>query len=63
MKKMGGRRAGAGRPTECDEEMVRVQVTLDEATIKTMRELGMNNMSLGIREAARIIRQAKLTKV
>lgn len=51
-----------GRPTECDEVMTRIQVTLDSATTKTLKELGIGNLSLGIREAARIIRQARITK-
>jgi hypothetical protein len=55
----GGAREGAGRPTELGEPMSRVQVTLDNRTVETFRRFGQGNVSAGIREAARIIREGR----
>lgn len=51
------REPGGGRPKEIDDPVFRYTVTLDEKTVATIRSLGGGNFSLGIREAARILRQ------
>lgn len=43
--------AGAGRPVEIDAR--RVNVTLDDETIKRAKALGGGNLSAGLREAVR----------
>lgn len=46
----GGKRAGAGRPSQ---GLTRVNVMLDPGTIKTAQGIGFGNLSAGLREAVR----------
>ncbi|MNN28451.1 hypothetical protein D3C76_675500 [compost metagenome] len=53
----GGRRPNSGRKTADNPgELTRRQVVLDQATVDTLTRLGRGNLSLGIREAARLAR-------
>ena len=45
----GGKRQGAGRPTEATGPTRRVNVTLDDATLEILRRVGSGNVSEGIR--------------
>lgn len=49
----GGKRKGAGRPTEVKDGVRPFRVTLDEKTAKALRFIGEGNMSAGIRQAAK----------
>ena len=48
-----------GRPKEVDT-VKRYNITLDDKTHYTMQRLGEGNLSLGVREAARILRQLQV---
>lgn len=43
-------------------DVTRYQVMLDETTVALMRHIGEKNLSLGIREAARRVKEAKDTR-
>lgn len=45
----GGRRPGAGRPSEYIEPMVRTTITLPQSYVEPLREQGHGNLSDGIR--------------
>lgn len=45
----GGRRPGAGRPSEDIEPMVRTTITLPQSYVEPLREQGHGNLSDGIR--------------
>lgn len=49
-----------GRPKEIDEVLSRYTVTLDDRTVEALRKLGMGNVSLGVREAIRKLRQIQI---
>lgn len=49
------RREGAGRPVDAKGHKYVRNVTLDSATIETMKALGGGNLSEGIRKAAEIV--------
>ena len=50
MKSHGGKREGAGKPTQYDKPMRAVEVTLDEEAIEFYKSIGNGNLSKGIRE-------------
>ena len=54
-KARGGARKGGGVKAADDAVTRRVQLTLDAATLATFKRLGAGNVSLGAREAARIL--------
>lgn len=49
-----------GRPKEIDAKLSRYTVTLDDETVAALRKLGMDNISLGVREAIRKLRQIQI---
>ncbi len=53
-RKVAAAMGTAGRPTEIDAR--RVNVTLDEVTIEQAKKIGGGNLSAGLREAVRIVR-------
>lgn len=53
----GGMRPGAGRKAEVDG-LRQVTVTLDPVSIAIAKALGDDNMSLGVREALRLVAEA-----
>jgi hypothetical protein len=56
-KPRGGTGRGQGRPTTAGTGATSPrQVTLDDGTVSTLRALGDGNLSAGIREAARRLR-------
>lgn len=55
IKEKKTRRAGAGRPVDDKGHKHVRNVTLDAATIETMKSLGGGNLSEGIRKAAEIV--------
>lgn len=53
--KHGGARPGSGRKTELNGQPVRrVNVTLDERTVKLLLVLGNGNLSKGVRQSAEV---------
>lgn len=57
--KRGGARPGSGRPKSTGAGLaLRRQVTLDDATVATLRWLGNGNISEGIRIAASLAEKA-----
>jgi hypothetical protein len=56
----GGPRRGPGRPTPDGARNMRGHfVTLDAASVATLRAIGEGNLSAGIRRAAVIAREAR----
>jgi hypothetical protein len=56
----GGAGRGQGRkPVDATGPLERKTVTLDASTIETLRALGDNDLSVGIRRAAALIRSLK----
>lgn len=54
VKAKGGARKGAGLAADvAGQKTEKHTVTLDDATVVSMKELGAGNLSRGIREAAR----------
>lgn len=54
-KRRGGARPGGGIKAADGVETRRVQLTLDADTLATFARLGLGNVSLGAREAARLL--------
>lgn len=54
-KARGGARQGGGVKAADGVATTRVQLTLDADTLATFKRLGLGNVSLGAREAARLL--------
>lgn len=54
------KRTVLGRPKEIEAPVFRFTVTIDEKTANSLKNLGMGNMSLGVREAIRLLKQLQV---